>query len=55
MPEDVADTYLDLYPSDLDEHGRAEEGAASAGASQTQEEEEGELELPSSLREGAPQ
>ncbi|NOY91560.1 MAG: hypothetical protein GXP55_10190, partial [Deltaproteobacteria bacterium] len=47
MPDEVADTYLDLYPSDLDEHGRAEEGADSAGPSQTQHEEEGELDLPS--------
>jgi len=56
MPEDVADAYLDLYPSDLDEHGRAEEDAESAGPSQTQHEEEGELELelPSTLRDGAP-
>lgn len=54
MPEDVADTYLDLYPSDLDEHGHAREGTSSAGPSQTQHEEEGELDLPSNLREGAP-
>jgi hypothetical protein len=54
VPDDIADAYLDLYPSDLDEHGRAEEGSASAGPSQTQHEEEGELELPSNLREGAP-
>ena len=54
MPEDVTDTYLDLYPSDLDEHGRAREGTASAGPSQTEHEEEGELDLPSSLRDGSP-
>jgi len=54
MPEDVTDTYLDLYPSDLDEHGRAREGTASAGPSHTEHEEEGELDLPSSLRDGSP-
>lgn len=54
VPEDVADAYLDLYPSDLDEHGRAEDDAPSAGRSHRQQEEEGELDLPSSLREDAP-
>ena len=29
---DVLEAYLDLYPSDLDERGRAKPGAASAGA-----------------------
>lgn len=55
VPEDVADTYLDLYPSDLDEHGRAIEGRPSAGASRHQrEEQQHELDLPENLREGAP-
>lgn len=55
LPEELADTYLDLYPSDLGENGRAREGTASAGSSATQRDEElGETEMPSSLREGAP-
>jgi hypothetical protein len=54
LPEDLADTYLDLYSSDLGENGRAREGAASAGASTTRQEEEGDVDVPSSLREGAP-
>lgn len=55
-PEDIIDLYLDRYPSDLDEHGRAEEGSASAGPSQSQAEDsaEDELDLPASLREDAP-
>lgn len=54
IPEDIAETYVDLYPSDLDERGRAEEGAASAGPSHREEEEEREMrELPAHLREGA--
>lgn len=32
VPEALAEAYLDLYPSDLDEKGRAEKDAASAGA-----------------------
>lgn len=32
VPEEVAEAYLDLYPSDLDEKGHAEDGADSAGA-----------------------
>lgn len=31
LPEDVVEAYLDLYPSDLDERGRAEASAPSAG------------------------
>jgi len=55
LPEELAETYLDLYPSDLGENGRAREGTASAGASATRREEESsETEMPSSLREGAP-
>jgi hypothetical protein len=56
IPEDLAEAYTDLYESDLDEHGMAEEGSASRGLSrqQREEREEEELELPSHLREGAP-
>jgi hypothetical protein len=32
VPEEVAEAYLGLYPSDLDEKGHAEDGADSAGA-----------------------
>jgi hypothetical protein len=52
IPEDVADEYLDLYPSDLDERGRAREGSASAGRSLEEREEEGELDVPFHLRTG---
>ena len=34
VPEALIDAYLDIYPSDLDEHGRAREGTASRGPSQ---------------------
>lgn len=55
VPEDIADTYLGIYPSDLDEHGRARDGRPSAGASRHQrEEQQHELDLPDNLREGAP-
>lgn len=55
IPEEIADAYVDLYPSDLDENGKAEDGAASAGESQREEQEEQEMrELPRHLREGAP-
>jgi hypothetical protein len=32
VPEPVLELYLDKYPSDLDENGKAQKGAASAGA-----------------------
>lgn len=54
IPEDIAEIYVDLYPSDLDERGKAEEGAPSAGQSQREVEEEREMTLPGHLREGAP-
>jgi len=56
VPDELAEAYLDLYPSDLDEHGRAREGTGSAGLShrQEQEREEDTLEVPEHLREGAP-
>jgi hypothetical protein len=53
IPGDLASDYLDLYPSDLDEHGRADDDAASAGPSGRQRREQAELELPAHLREGA--
>ncbi|MEZ4248213.1 MAG: hypothetical protein R3B99_08250 [Polyangiales bacterium] len=54
LPEELAEAYLDLYPSDLGENGRAREGTASAGSSAAQREEDGEMDVPTSLREGAP-
>lgn len=40
IPEDVLEAYLDLYPSDLNEWGRAREGTRSAGAARTGAENE---------------
>ncbi|MFW6067568.1 MAG: hypothetical protein ACOC97_04460 [Myxococcota bacterium] len=56
VPEALADHYLDVYPSDLDAHGRARDGAASQGKSRREREESTEeaLPMPSHLREGAP-
>jgi hypothetical protein len=56
VPEDVVDDYMELYPSDLNEHGRAEEDAASAGPSRKEQQqvEEEELGIPQHLRESAP-
>ena len=45
LPDDLVDTYVDLYPSDLDEHGRARSGTASSGRSRRQEAEDEELEI----------
>lgn len=54
IPEALADKYIDTYPSDLDEHGRAEEGSDSAGRSRRQEQTASEdLDMPEHLREGA--
>lgn len=39
VPDDVADAYLSLYPSDLNQYGRAEDGAASAGSVDDEPEE----------------
>ena len=52
IPEILIEEYTDIYPSDLDEEGHAREGVSSAGPPRGEEEEE--LEVPSSLREGAP-
>lgn len=56
VPEALADAYMDLYPSDFDEHGRAREDAESRGQSQRQQKQkaEEERELPKYLRENAP-
>ncbi len=52
----LVDAYASLYPSDLDDHGNAREGTESAGAAAADSDGDGdpELEVPSSLREGAP-
>ena len=59
LPDEIADAYLSLYPSDLDEHGRAAPDAPSAGKSRAElaehePEGEGEREVPAGLRENAP-
>jgi hypothetical protein len=56
FPEALVDAYMNLYPSDLDEHGRAREDAASAGASQRDQQEAraAEPQIPHGLREDAP-
>jgi hypothetical protein len=54
FPQTVLDAYMDVYPSDLTEHGHARQDAQSAGASRERQEEEGELDIPRHLREGAP-
>jgi hypothetical protein len=56
VPADLVDAYMDIYPSDLDEHGRAREGTASRGPSQREVHEAAasEPEVPHSLRPGPP-
>jgi hypothetical protein len=57
LPEAIAEAYLALYPSDLDEHGRAEPDAPSAGKSRAElaeHEPEREPDVPAGLRENAP-
>jgi len=59
VPDALAASYLSLYASDLDEHGRARPDAASAGPSRAQREEQSpeepdEPELPHGLRPDAP-
>jgi len=56
VPEALADRYLALYPSDLDEHGRAFVDAASAGPSRAEQKEPSEAspEVPRFLGESAP-
>ncbi len=53
-PDDLLEAYVDLYPSDLDENGKARSGTASAGFSRrTTIERRGE-DMPDHLREGTP-
>jgi hypothetical protein len=55
FPEPVVAAYLELYPSDLDEHGAAKADAPSAGKAKAQvEEDENELAIPKDLRENSP-
>jgi len=69
VPENVVSAYMGVFPSDLDEHGRAREGTASAGeregeaVDESQEEAEydgaaasdgDDEDLPHYLREDAP-
>jgi hypothetical protein len=60
IPEALADAYMNLYASDLDEHGRAEPGSTSAGTSKRERQENAEQgkqperEVPHYLRENAP-
>ncbi len=54
VPEVLVDRYTSLYPSDLNRHGVAEDGAPSAGSAVSEQEEEEALPMPSSLRDDAP-
>jgi hypothetical protein len=54
FPEPVLEAYLELYPSDLDEHGVAKADAPSAGKAKAQLETDEELAVPRDLRENAP-
>jgi hypothetical protein len=54
VPEELADRYLGLYPSDLGEDGRSREGTASFGLSRRAQAERRSEDLPEHLREGAP-
>lgn len=38
VPEELLESYLDQYPSDLDEHGKAKKGAESAGPAASNDE-----------------
>ena len=55
VPEGLVSRYMGLYPSDLDEHGRAREGTASAGEppASASTEDDGAGDVPGSLRENA--
>lgn len=50
IPEELAEAYLDIYPSDLEDNGRAREDAPSAGTSSREAAEEEELRMPAHLR-----
>ena len=54
VPDALLRRYLSLYPSDLARRGRARSGADSAGPSQAEAADDAELDVPASLREGAP-
>ena len=55
FPEPVVEAYLDVYPSDLTEHGNARADAASAGRAKVVEhEDDNDLAVPRDLRENAP-
>jgi hypothetical protein len=56
IPDALAEAYMDMYPSDLDEHGYARSDAPSRGPSKAERKESGEQEreMPKSLREHAP-
>ena len=54
FPDQIAEAYASLYPSDLDEHGNAREETASYGEAKSAQNEEAEPAIPASLREGAP-
>jgi hypothetical protein len=56
FPDTLVGAYMDLYPSDLDDHGRARDDAPSRGESQQdrQEAQAAEPQIPHSLRENAP-
>jgi hypothetical protein len=52
VPRDLVSAYMSLYPSDLDESGRARDGTPSAG--ELPEAEAGDEEVPDFLEENAP-
>jgi hypothetical protein len=54
VPEDLIEAYLDPYPSDLDERGRARRRADSAGEAAGVGEDAEDDDMPASLREQAP-
>jgi hypothetical protein len=56
LPDALADAYMDLYPSDLDQTGHAKPDATSSGPSLREQKEHGEQEreMPKYLREHAP-
>lgn len=51
--EPIASAYLDRYPSDLSEHGRARDGTASSGLSERAQRSNAGLAVPRHLRDGA--
>ncbi len=56
VPEDLVSAYMGIYPSDLDEHGRARPGTLSEGDAPSAGGEEGENgeEVPHYLQDDAP-